>query len=333
MTSKVVPRITRGSSLFLFLILVVPFCQGFSPGGRTRSTPTKASAAANGDCGEDLDVAGSVATTATTKKPSTKKLPNEELFSVSLIKARPEPKTFKATWNRLWMDPRPVTVVIREAFGSSGAGSSTIGQETTNTDTNKNTNNKIPYCVVSDEFVIQKQHRFRISLFPGGRQAAGATADPNPNANAAAYLQYIPNHPGDEVDVGWKLELVDKRTTPTSTASTSTSSLAPALAISTSGGLPRSNTTWSAAMTFCSEPEALESCGRAADWGSSAWSSESVCRVLASGCLEARGSVVVYDSRSGETSARLGGALGAVLAATADAGKAGSSDDGNSNDN
>jgi len=303
-----------------------------------RSTATIASAVTNGDCDEDRDAVGSVATTRT-KKTITTKLPNEESFSVSLIKARPEPKTFMATWNRLWMDPRPVTVVIREAFASSG-GSSTIGQETTDTDTNKDTNtdtNKIPYCLVSDEFVIQKQHRFRISLFPRGRLAAGATANPNPNANAAAYLQYIPNHPGDEVDVGWKLELVDKRTksTHTSTTSTSTSAsttLALALAISTSGGLPRSNTTWSAAMTFCSEPEALESCGRAADWGSSAWSSKSVCRVLASGCLEARGSVVVYGSRSGETSARLGGALGAALAATADAGKAGSSGDDNIND-
>ncbi|VEU33837.1 unnamed protein product [Pseudo-nitzschia multistriata] len=298
------------------LLLGLPFCNGFSSSSPRLGRSTSITTLADGN--KEYDLVG--IKTSATSNATVSEVERGDLFSVTLEKGRPEPKTFLATWNRLWMDPRPVTVLIREALsGSSATPTMDEGNENAMLDADSTKPKQIPYCIVSNEFVIQNKHRFQISLFPRGRLAAEASstinADDSKNGNAAAYLQYIPNHPGDEVDVGWQLELVDRAAPHPGNA----------LAISTSGGLPLSNTTWSAAMTFCSEPEALESCGRAADWGSSGWSSESVCKVLVEGNLEARGSIVVYGSRSGETSTRFGGALGAALVSTADAGKAGKS--------
>jgi len=65
---------------------------------------------------------------------------------------------------------------------------------------------------------------------------------------ASAYLRYLPKQYGDEIDIAWKLRLVDasgKECKP--------------LTVATSGGLPKSEDTWTSAMTFCAEMEAVES--------------------------------------------------------------------------
>lgn len=267
------------------LLTVGPFyCQGFS------STP--------------------VTTTASTKTEGTRGAntphrPIEESFSVPLVTERPEPKTFSATLNQLWNDPRPVTSLIGDALSKNEGSSNGDGDSD---------DGKIPYCLLSDEFLIDSKHKFRISLFPQGRFAAALSSSSSQQANgpAAAYLRYVPNQYGDEVDIGWKLRLVDTRTNES-------------MPIMTSGGLPRSNTTWSAAMTFCADNEDIESCGRVADWGSSSWYAEQVCDAVRSGCIEARGEIMVYDSRTGESSFSFPpkGAIKAVIRAGTEAGRAG----------
>lgn len=142
-----------------------------------------------------------------------------------------------------------------------------------------NADKKIPYCIISDEFNIESE-KFQVLLYPRGRFVSSSnmmiTGGP-----ASAYLRYLPKIYGDEVDISWKLQLVDTR------------KIDQPLSVATSGGLPKSNNTWSAAMTFCTEIEAVESVGRATDWGSSTWSADDVCDAL--GYLEARGEIAVFD--------------------------------------
>jgi signal peptidase I len=115
-------------------------------------------------------------------------------------------------------------------------------------------------------------------------------------------LRYLPKQYGDEVDIAWKLRLC-------------TIDNDEPLSIITSGGLPKSNTTWSAAMTLCVELESSESVGRAQDWGSSTWSANEVC--IALGNLKAEGEITIFDKRHGESSFTFPpkGAVGAVLSA------------------
>ena len=208
-------------------------------------------------------------------KPTTTVSTNTFSFSVPLISERPTPQTRWATLQQLWNDPRPVTSLIGDAIGNTDDGD----ERTKSSD--------IPYCLWSDEFLIgdnQQQHSFRILLYPRCRFAS---AQGNQQGPAAAYVRYIPQEYGDEVDVAWKLRLVDTRTNTS-------------LPIMTSGGMPRSNTTWSAAMTFCSEHEDLGSVGRAADWGSSTWFAAHVCQAL--GYIVAEGEMTIYEARQGESS-------------------------------
>ena len=239
-----------------------------------------------------------------------------EYFSVPLTvdQVRPEPKGFFATFDQLWNDPRPVTSLIGDALENSN-----------NNDNNmENKDVDIPYCIVSDTFVIQDQHTFRILLYPRGRFAgssssSSSTSSARGTGPAAAYLRYIPDAYGDEVDISWKLRLVD---TTANDGVTQQQSEADGLPIMTSGGLPKSNTTWSAAMTFCSEWEDIESVGRAADWGASTWYAQNVCDALVSGRLQAQGEMTVFDARSGESSFSLppGGAVKATWEAATNAG-------------
>jgi len=254
------------------------YCQGFSTAPKT--TPTSSD--------------------KTTKESPSSSFPKTESFSVPLISERPAPATATATLNRLWNDPRPVTSLIRDALDDKNP-------------TEENTKNgEIPYCLVSDQFLVDNQHRFTVSLFPRGRFAAGSSSSFKANNGpAAAYLRYVPNEYGDEVDIGWKLKLVNTQTNTS-------------LPIMTSGGLPRSNTTWSVAMTFCADNEDIESCGRAADWGSSTWYQQAVCDAVASGSIEARVEITLYGSRKGESSFSIPprGAVRASFRSAIDAGRA-----------
>ena len=264
-----------------FLVAVGPlhhYCQGLSSTPRTKGTRSKSQTA--------------------------NEFPEAESFSVPLIAERPKPKTALSTLDRLWNDPRPVTSLIRDALDSK-----------TTADESESSSNgdEISYCMLSDEFLVDNQHRFRISLFPRGRFAAGSSSSFKANNGpAAAYLRYFPDQYGDEVDVGWKLTLVDTRTNAS-------------LPIITSGGLPKSNTTWSAAMTFCADNEDIESCGRAADWGASTWLQKAVCDAVASGSIEAKVEITIYDSRRGESSFSIPpkGAVRAAYRSGTDAGRAG----------
>jgi len=257
-----------------------------------------------------------------------KHYPIIESFSVPFMKERPQPKTFGSTLNQLWNDPRPVTSLVGDAVRSGSSSNNN----------NNNINGKvIPYCLWSDEFLVDRKHKFRLSLFPRGRFAAALSStsseqpdeasdsgsDSNVGGYAAAYLRYIPNEYGDEVDIGWRLRLVDTRTNTS-------------IPIVTSGGLPKSNTTWSAAMTFTSDNEDIESCGRCADWGSSTWLAAPVCNVLLQGgcCIEARGEITLYNNRTGESSfsssmfqsfplLKPKGAIKAVIDSRKNAGRAG----------
>lgn len=95
-----------------------------------------------------------------------------ETLSIPLINERPEPKTFLASLNQLWNDPRPVTSLVSDAINGVS-------------DDNKD--NKIPYCILSDEFQVFS-HKFRILLYPRGR-FVGSTSE-GIAGPAAAYLRY-----------------------------------------------------------------------------------------------------------------------------------------------
>jgi len=131
---------------------------------------------------------------------------------------------------------------------------------------------------------------------------------------ASAYLRYLPKQYGDEIDIAWKLRLVDasgKECKP--------------LTVATSGGLPKSEDTWTSAMTFCAEMEAVESVGRATDWGSSSWSAKDVCDAL--GSIRAEGEMTVFDTRKGESlfawPPASKGAIGAVRQSVMESSKGG----------
>jgi signal peptidase I len=215
--------------------------------------------------------------------PST--FPKTFSFSVPLINARPKPESFVDSFIELWNDPRPITSLLDGDRSMVGERETAAGEI-----------EEIPYCIISAKFQIDTES-FQILLYPRGRFVSGSTANDGP---ASAYLRYLPKNYGDEVDIAWNLQLGilqdDKNFK--------------VLPVSTSGGLPKSNITWSAAMTFCSEMEAVESVGRATDWGSSSWSSQDVCSGL--GTLIAQGSVTVFERRT----PRSKGAIGAVIRAS-----------------
>ncbi|KAL3803398.1 hypothetical protein HJC23_009362 [Cyclotella cryptica] len=208
-------------------------------------------------------------------------------FSVPLKNPRPKPTSLADKFIELWNDPRPITSLVASADASYV----------------RTNENDVPYCVVSDEFDIGGES-FQILLYPCGRFAGGSALTSSDNNNqvmsgaASAYLRYLPKRYGDEIDIAWRLRLSaykqslkgkDIRQEPTY------------LHVITSGGLPRSNNTWSAAMTFCSALEAVESLGRTTDWGSSIWSAEQVSKAYRDEYLFAEGEISVFAKRSGES--------------------------------
>lgn len=221
---------------------------------------------------------------------------NTYSFSVPLANSRPKPESFVDKFKELWNDPRPISAVLSDKDSSS------VGQID---------NEEIPYCIVSDEFNIDGE-MFQILLYPRGRFVGSDTASGDSSViagSASAYLRYLPNQYGDELDISWKLRLCGS-TTDDGTAITTP------LSIATSGGLPKSNTTWSAAMTLCTELESSESVGRAQDWGSSTWSANEVCNSLSG--LVAEGEITIFEKRQSESSFFTlppSGAVGAVLSA------------------
>lgn len=238
-------------------------------------------------------------------------------FSIPLINARPKPNNVFDTFVELWNDPRPVTSLIGDR--------ATVGTVTTSaTNNTRHTTNEseIPYCIISDEFEIEGQ-KFQILLYPRGRFVSSSngpnggrlTSDYIPGP-ASAYLRYLPQTYGDEIDIAWKLQLLNTLDEK-------------ALPVATSGGLPKSNTTWSAAMTFCTESEAIESIGRATDWGSSSWSANDLCSSLSN--IMAKGEITIFGpSRKGESSFSwpLGskGGIGALRRSIIDSSSQGSRD-------
>lgn len=215
-------------------------------------------------------------------------------FSIPLKNARPKPESAWDNFVELWNDPRPVTSLIATKDRSF------VGEQ-------EQSNQKIPYCIISDEFAI-KEESFQILLYPRGRFVGDYSSDSDGiTGPASAYLRYLPKHYGDEIDIAWKLKLV---------AINEDGVTKHPLSVATSGGLPKSNDTWSAAMTFCAELEAVESVGRATDWGSSTWSASEVVGAIRNNQLVAEGEITVFETRKGESSFAWPplskGALGAV---------------------
>jgi len=183
----------------------------------------------------------------------------------------------------------------------------------------KGAKEEIPYCIISDEFEIENDS-FQILLFPRGKFVRDYSGtDGTVTGPASAYVRYLPKKYGDEIDIAWKLRLVDE-----SCASASGDGFK-SLQVVTSGGLPKSEDTWTSAMTFCAEMEAVESVGRVMDWGSSSWSAKEVCDAL--GSIRAEGEMTVFDTRKGESlfawpPASKGG-IGAVRQSVMEASKGG----------
>ena len=180
-------------------------------------------------------------------------------------------ETWQAKLNRLWNDPRP----FNEAFDDDAAVMDDNGVFTAET---------LPYRLTTGTFDVHNQ-TFECILYPRGilnREDVGS---------AAAYPRYHAASPGDEVDIGWTLRLINGRT-------------GKALPLFTSGGLPRSNDTWSSAMTFTSNMERVDSLGRTGDWGSSTWFTDDVVEALGGpgGNLIVEGNVTIHNVRSGENS-------------------------------
>ena len=118
--------------------------------------------------------------------------------------------------------------------------------------------------------------RFRVDVYPRGNTGKRA---------AAVYLRYLSRGNGDDVDATFSLALrVNGTTVPT---------------LSGCGGAEKGGAPmWRGAMTFCGAAEAVESCGRAADWGAHAWPG---CRTgdEPSAVVE----IATWSRRSGETRA------------------------------
>jgi len=244
-------------------------------------------------------------------------------FSVPL---RERETTFREDLESLWTDPRPVTDLIGGAFDNGGGASDSSDSSAESGGGGGGGGAAVPYVLSSGPFEAAGC-KFEVLLYPrgllaksssssssGGKGRDGVRVDPN--APASAYLRYLPDEYGDEIDAAWTLRLVDGRgdgdggvTVPVP------------LKVSTSGGLPRSRDTWSSAMTLCTLEEAVMGAGRTNDWGSSIWRSDDVCEALAGGALRVEGNVTVFDARTGETSfswppGKKGGA-GAVIRAAA----------------
>jgi signal peptidase I len=253
------------------------------------------------------DITDDAAITSNNNKDPKQHVGTTYRFSVPLSNPRPKPQSFADKFKELWNDPRPISAVLTDTDSSSVVGR--IG----NTD--------VPYCIVSDEFNIDNE-AFQILLYPRGRFVGSDDTTTTSSSSsyipgsASAYLRYLPKQYGDEVDIAWKLRLC-------------TIDNDEPLSIITSGGLPKSNTTWSAAMTLCVELESSESVGRAQDWGSSTWSANEVCNAL--GNLKAEGEITIFEKRRGESSFAFPpkGAVGAVLSA-AQVTSSNSAADGNS---
>jgi len=201
-------------------------------------------------------------------------------------------ETWQAKLDRLWNDPRPFI----EAFDADAGEAGDDGVFTSET---------LPYRLTSGTFDLHNQ-TFECILYPRGilnREAVGS---------AAAYLRYHAARPGDEVDVDWTLRLINGRT-------------GKALPLFTSGGLPRSNDTWSSAMTFTSNMERVDSLGRTGDWGSSTWFTDDVVEALGGpgGNLLVEGNVTIHNVRTGENSFSFPpgqrGAVGAAIRSVQDA--------------
>ena len=192
--------------------------------------------------------------------------PLKTRVSVPLANVRPKAESSSEQFWSLWNDKRSIVSLIRDGNGS-------------------NKESDVPYCIVSDEFEVEGGFRFQVLLYPRG--VTSSTDQPLRGTPASAYLSFLPSKYGEEVDVCWKLRLVDGETEE-------------ALPIATSGGLPRSKDTWSAAMTFCTPNEAVDSVGRACDWGCSAWNSRQIYACLSN--LRAEVDISVFNSRQGESS-------------------------------
>lgn len=235
-------------------------------------------------------------------------------FSVELKNARPKPDTLWDNFIELWNDPRPITSII------ASEDRSIVGEQ----NENNNDQTSIPYCIISDVFSVQEES-FQILLYPRGRFVSDYSKEDDViTGPASAYLRYLPKQYGDEIDIAWKLKLVAI----TENGNGNTKQI---LSVATSGGLPKSNDTWSAAMTFCTELEAVESVGRATDWGSSSWSAREVCNAIRDNQLIAEAEITVFDIRSGESSFAWPplsrGAVGAVKKAALTEGGRTSSED------
>ena len=73
---------------------------------------------------------------------------------------------------------------------------------------NDNIVENIPYCIMSDEFEIEKHSSFQILLYPKGftsSSASTSTSSSSSTGYASAYLRYLPKSYGDEVDITYKL--------------------------------------------------------------------------------------------------------------------------------
>jgi signal peptidase I len=284
-------------SHFLILLYVVFFIicssnnavvvQGFT------TAPSKSQSKATQQQNQNDAVITSSSSSNSSKDPK-QHIATTHSFSVPLSNPRPKPQSFTDKFKELWNDPRPISAVLTDTDSSSVG---RIG----NTD--------IPYCIVSDKINIDNnEEAFQILLYPRGRFVGSDDATTTTSSSssitgsASAYLRYLPKQYGDEVDIAWKLRLC-------------TIDNDEPLSIITSGGLPKSNTTWSAAMTLCVELESSESVGRAQDWGSSTWSANEVCNAL--GNLKAEGEITIFEKRHGESSFAFPpkGAVGAVLSA------------------
>ena len=73
---------------------------------------------------------------------------------------------------------------------------------------NDNIVENIPYCIMSDEFEIEKHSSFQILLYPKGFTssfASTSTSSSSSTGYASAYLRYLPKSYGNEVDITYKL--------------------------------------------------------------------------------------------------------------------------------
>ena len=146
----------------------------------------------------------------------------------------------------------------------------------------------------SERVVTADGSEFYVDVYPQGLTCPG---------RAAVFLRYVPAAPGDEVDATFSLSLVRGGELVATSAGCGGAA---------AGGSPA----WRGAMTFCSAREAVESCGRAADWGAHAWPElaalrpgepEGAARVVVAG------EIAVWATRRGESSGALKGALRAAL--------------------